>query len=100
MLARKIFHIPDYFIFSECPVRPCPPLDCEFGQKMDNEGCFLCECHMPPTPNPDCEPIDCDLRYVNVNMPPTPNPDCEPIECDLRYVNVNKPPVSNPACEN
>ncbi len=56
-----------FTIISECPVRPCPPLGCEFGQKVDEEGCFLCECNVPPTPNPDCEPLECDLRYKTVN---------------------------------
>uniref|UniRef100_A0A8D8ADW4 Papilin n=1 Tax=Culex pipiens TaxID=7175 RepID=A0A8D8ADW4_CULPI len=63
---------------SECPLRKCPP--CEYGHKIDANGCKTCECRNP------CQEIscprgeECQLIQVECISVPCPKmPICVPI---------------------
>ncbi|CAD5219044.1 unnamed protein product [Bursaphelenchus okinawaensis] len=40
-----------------CPTTVCP-LSCDFGYKLDRDGCEVCECHDP------CRNVECPLHHV------------------------------------
>ena len=72
----------------DCPAIGCPPIACEFGTIIDDNGCDTCECAPPPS----CEPVACDL-YCEFGYTTgddgcdvcacNPPPLCEPANCEI-----------------
>ncbi|XP_065072539.1 uncharacterized protein LOC135696926 [Ochlerotatus camptorhynchus] len=68
----------DIYLKSECPLRKCPP--CEYGYKIDANGCKTCECRNPCGEISCPRGEECQLIQVECISVPCPKmPICVPI---------------------